>query len=49
MIVAECMMDVDKYFIPAGPAEAELRVVNSRFIAIPPLRQKAASFTTSYC
>jgi uncharacterized YigZ family protein len=27
------MMDEEKYFIPAGPAEAELRVVNSRFIA----------------
>jgi len=26
-------MDEEKYFIPAGPAEAVLRVVNSRFIA----------------
>ena len=26
-------MDDEKYYIPAGPAEAELRVVNSRFIA----------------
>jgi uncharacterized YigZ family protein len=27
------MMDEEKYFIPAGPAEAELCVLNSRFIA----------------
>ena len=26
-------MDEKTYYIPAGPAEAELRVVNSRFIA----------------